>query len=70
MYQGSSFTPFCDSFQLGIFLQRLRASFILGLDKGVGDLFATVDGAHEDEEGASNDDETEGAGGLVAFVVC
>ena len=38
--------------------------------EGVGDFLASVQGAYEDEEGPAGDDEAEGAGGRVAFVVC
>mgnify|MGYP004720717805 CR=1 FL=1 len=45
-------------------------SVILGLYERVGDLFAAVDGANKDEEGASNHHEAEGSGRLISFVVC
>ena len=45
-------------------------SVILGLHEGVGDLFAAVDGADEDEEGAANDDEAEGSSRFVSVVIC
>ena len=38
--------------------------------EGVGDFLASVEWAYEDEEGSASDDEAEGAGGCVAFVIC
>lgn len=44
-------------------------SIVFGLDKGVGNLLAAVDGADEDEECAADDDEAEGPCRFVSFVI-
>lgn len=46
------------------------ASLFLLLQEGVRDDLAAVDGADDDQEGAAHNDEAEGAGRLVSFVVC
>jgi hypothetical protein len=43
---------------------------LLFLYERVGNLFASVDGRDDDEEGAARDDEAELAVSDVAFVVC
>lgn len=39
------------------------------LQEGVGDLLTAVGGGDEDNEGATGDDEAEGAGSFVALVI-
>lgn len=52
-------------------ITRNRCSVVfLSLQEGVGYLPATVDGADDDEEGATHDDKAEGSGCVVSFFVC
>ena len=51
-------------------MRSFVAGVVVGLDKGVGNLLAAVDGGDEDEEGAAGDDEAERPCRLVAVVVC
>lgn len=46
-----------------------RSFIVVGLDKGVGNHLAAVDGGDKDEEGAAGDDQAEGSRGLVAVFV-
>jgi hypothetical protein len=39
------------------------------LHEGILDFFAAVDGCNEDEQGAASNEEAEGSGGSVAFIV-
>jgi len=48
----------------------MRRDSFLSSDERICNLFATVEGADEDEEGATGDDETEGAGCCVVLFVC
>lgn len=45
-------------------------SLVLGGGEGVGDLFAAIEWRDQDEQSAARNNQAEGAGVLVAFVIC
>lgn len=47
----------------------LHLLVIFGLHEGVLDLFAAVDGSNQDKKGTAGNEQTERAGGCVAFFV-